>query len=76
MGTWHIEVEDPSGTNDITLDADGADPGWNILGEFEIAAGETVVRVANSADDKGRYVVADAIRWSPVERNKQDEAGQ
>lgn len=75
-GIWSLEIQDPSGTNNATLDADGADPGWNILGEFEIAAGKTVVRIANSAEDKGRYVVADAIRWSPVKRIKQEEAGQ
>ncbi|MDH3628650.1 MAG: hypothetical protein OEV00_02265 [Acidobacteriota bacterium] len=72
-GTWQLAVEDSSGVNNATLDADGADPGWNILGEYEIAAGETVVRVGNEATE-GRYVVADAIRWIPVKRNKREEA--
>ena len=56
---------DPSGEQQITFDADGGESGWNTLGTFEIADGETRVEIANSSEG-GRAVIADAIRWVPA----------
>ena len=63
-GTWNIIVEDESGTQTVPFDADDGDPGWNLLGTFEIAAGEVRVRV--SQETEGKFVLADAVRWVPV----------
>lgn len=39
--------------------------GWNKLGEFELDPGEVSVVVSDRAD--GQVLVADAIRWTPVD---------
>ena len=48
----------------MTFDANAADSGWNTLGTFDIEAGEVRLEVSNETD--GRYVLADAIRWTPL----------
>ncbi len=65
-GSWTLTVVDPSGSRDVTFDADGGEAGWNSLGTFEIADGSVRVEVSNEVEGKGRYVIADAIRWSPI----------
>ena len=63
------------GSFDMTLVADGkptrvdfdgaaADPGWNKVGEFELAALEVRLEISNRTD--GEMVIADAIRWVPL----------
>jgi hypothetical protein len=65
-GTWKLNVVDPSGSRDVRFDADAGQAGWNSLGTFEIADGSVRVEVSNEIEGKGRYVIADAIRWSPL----------
>jgi hypothetical protein len=64
QGTYHLTVEDASGSHELAFDAAAAEEGWNVLGELELAAGE--VRVALSDETDGRLVAADAIRWRPA----------
>ena len=68
QGTYHLVVEDSSGSHELTFDAGAAEEGWNELGELEIASGE--VRVALSDKTDGRAVTADAIRWNPASSNR------
>ncbi len=63
-GTYHLTVEDASGSRELTFDAAAAEEGWSSLGELEMAAGEA--RVVLSDETDGRVVVADAIRFRPV----------
>lgn len=64
------------GSFDMTLVADGAEApvvfdgataeiGWNKLGEYEFA--ETEVRLEISSQTDGQMVIADAIRWLPLD---------
>jgi ABC-type transport system involved in multi-copper enzyme maturation permease subunit len=64
-GVWTMTVVDPSASREVTFDGDSAEGGWNSLGTFEIADGETRVEIGDKSDG-GRYVIADAIRWAPV----------
>jgi len=57
-------VVDSSGDREVTFDAAVGGSGWNSLGRFDLASGE--VRVELSDETEGRYVYADAIRWTPV----------
>ena len=50
----------------IEFDGSVAGGGWNRLGEFEITDRHVQVVVANQAET-GDSVIADAVRWSPVE---------
>ena len=63
-GTWKMNVVNDSVTEPLDFDAENGDDGWNALGTFEIAAGE--VRLEISRETEGKYVLADAIRWTPV----------
>ena len=49
----------------VEFDAGAASIGWNDLGEFSLPAGEVSLEVSNETD--GSIVVADAVRWRPVE---------
>ncbi len=56
----------------IEFDGSAAVAGWNNLGEFELAAGEVRLVVSNRSigQNDDRYtIVADAIRWLPVNSN-------
>jgi hypothetical protein len=65
-GTWNLTLTDTSGSHEIPFDADGGEDGWNALGTFELASGEVTLTVSNETD--GRIVLADAVRFRPVER--------
>ena len=49
----------------VEFDAADAGAGWNDLGEFTLPAGEVALLVSNRTS--GDLVVADAVRWRPVE---------
>jgi hypothetical protein len=63
-GTWNLSVVDPSGDRSVTFDARDGEPGWNSLGRFDLEPGEVRVKLSDETD--GRYVIADAIRWTPA----------
>ena len=71
-GSWKLVLDDGTGTRDIEFDAENNDSGWNSLGVFDIAA-ETV-RLIVSNETGGDYVLADAIRWTPVARSGEQVA--
>jgi ABC-type transport system involved in multi-copper enzyme maturation permease subunit len=62
-GSWNYAIEDAGGSRTVTLDVRSGESGWNSLGSFELAGGET--RVILSDETESRTVVADAIRWAP-----------
>ncbi len=49
----------------VEFDAADAAAGWNDLGEFTLPAGDVALLVSNGTS--GGLVVADAVRWRPVE---------
>lgn len=53
--------------NGITVDFDGslAEIGWNKLGEYDLPSGAVRLEVSNRTD--GEMVIADAIRWVPLD---------
>ena len=63
--TWTYRVRGAALEESRDLDADEVPPGWNELGEFELAKGEVDVSINDEAPD-GRVVIADAVRWTPV----------
>ena len=65
MGDFEMTiVADDAGTP-VGFDAGAATAGWNDLGEFTLPAGAVAVLVSNRTT--GSVVVADAVRWRPVE---------
>lgn len=55
----------------VVFDGATAEIGWNKLGEYELVA--TEVRLEISSRTGGEMVIADAIRWVPLEGT--DETG-
>ncbi|MDX1563157.1 MAG: hypothetical protein R3305_09535, partial [Gammaproteobacteria bacterium] len=73
-GTWYLEVVSGAGREAIDYDAAIANSGWNLVGEFELPAGEVRVEFSDRTD--GRIVVADAVRWTPTASRSQGAAGR
>jgi len=63
-GTWHLTVTDGNGdAHEIAFDSNAASEGWNLAGSLDLPEGEVSVSLSNKTD--GKFVIADAIRWSP-----------
>jgi ABC-type transport system involved in multi-copper enzyme maturation permease subunit len=70
-GVWNLAVEDSSGARDVTFDAERADMGWNTVDSIALIDGEVTVELSDDTD--GQIVVADAIRWVPVNESASQE---
>ncbi len=64
LGTWNLAIVDSNGDrHEIKFDSKSAPGGWNMVESLDLPEGETQVIFSNMTN--GRFVVADAIRWSP-----------
>ena len=64
-GTYNLTVTDGNGDQkEIIFDSQAAGPNWNMAESFYLPEGETTLTLSNETD--GQFVVADAIRWTPV----------
>lgn len=61
----HYKVHHDEGVDEIEIDFEGADPGWNILGRFYLSPDSAKVELTNQST--GRIVLGDAIRWVKAE---------
>ncbi len=61
-GNWELEIVTANGRSAVTYNANQNNIGWNVVGEFELPAGEVLVEFSNKTD--GRLVIADAVAWS------------
>lgn len=62
-GTWRLIITDSNGDpHEIKFDSDPAPNGWNLVGNLDLPEGEVSVTLSNDTD--GRFILADAIRWS------------
>jgi hypothetical protein len=57
----HYFVSSDDGEDEITLETENADEGWNLLGSYYFSKGKTKVRLTNKADNG--LIFADAIKW-------------
>jgi hypothetical protein len=65
LGTYDLTLRAGDTARALEFDGAAAEGGWNTLGEFDVPAGE--VRLEVSDRSSGRLVVADAVRWQPLE---------
>ena len=49
------------GTEEIEIDLENAEPGWNLLGTFQLEAGPNTVELTDK--NEAGYVLADAVKW-------------
>ena len=64
----HYKIYHDEGVDDITLDYQNADGGWNNLGRFYLSADTARVVLTNKS--AGRIVIGDAIKWVEAEVKK------
>ena len=64
-GDYDVKIVATGVEESIEFDASAAREGWNDLGEFSLPAGEASLLVSNKTT--GTAVVADAVRWRPVD---------
>jgi hypothetical protein len=57
----HYKIYHDEGADDITLDYENADAGWNFLGRFHLSPDTAKVELTNKST--GRMVIGDAIKW-------------
>jgi hypothetical protein len=57
----HYRIFHDQGVEDITVDYENADGGWNHLGRYYISSDTAKVEFTNESN--GRIVIADAVKW-------------
>jgi hypothetical protein len=57
----HYKIFSDDGEEEITIDVQAADAGWNILGSYYLSEGEAKVELTNQSPDG--IVIADAVKW-------------
>lgn len=60
-GQLQFLVYHDDGVEDVTLDLNNAEEGWNLLGTHYLSAGPTKVELTDKS--KGQIVFADAVKW-------------
>ena len=57
----HYKIYHDEGVENITLDYEKADGGWNNLGRYYLSADTAKVVLTNQSE--GKIVIGDAIKW-------------
>ncbi len=57
----HYLIYHDEGVENISLDFENAEPGWNLLGRYYISSDSARVEMTNQSS--GRVVIADAVKW-------------
>ena len=65
LGSYDMTLVADDKATPIPFDGEAAEAGWNKIGEFDLAA--TEVRLEISSQTDGEMVIADAIRWVPLD---------
>jgi ABC-type transport system involved in multi-copper enzyme maturation permease subunit len=60
----HFKIHHDEGTDEITLDFENAEPGWNMLGRYYFSSDSALVELTNKTS--GRMVIGDAVKWVKV----------
>ncbi|MYD46510.1 MAG: hypothetical protein F4W92_09170 [Gammaproteobacteria bacterium] len=68
FSTINLEIYDGATTVSHSIEASNVVRGWHNIGNFDLANKEVDVLVSNKTNHRYQSVVADAIRWTPIER--------
>jgi len=60
-GTKHFLVHHEDGVEEVAVELKDARPGWILIGNFRLAAGENLVELTDK--NEARFVLADAVKW-------------
>ena len=67
LGTFNLAVVAAEGMEAVDFDAADAAVGWNRVREFDLASTHVRVEVSGQTNANGQIVLADAVRWLPVD---------
>ena len=67
VSTINLEIHDGEARVSHLLDTSNLPKGWHTIGNFDLSYSEVDVLVLNKTDQRHNSVIADAIRWTPVE---------
>lgn len=65
LGSYDMTLVADGEATRVDFDGAGADTEWNKIGEFEFATTEVRLEISSRSD--GEMVIADAIRWVPLD---------
>ena len=57
----NYKIYHDEGVEEITVDFDNAEAGWNMLGRYYLSSDSAKVELTNQSS--GRMVIGDAIKW-------------
>ncbi len=57
----HFRIYHDQGTEEITLEYENAESGWNNLGRYYLSSDTATVEMTNQSI--GNYVIGDAVKW-------------
>jgi hypothetical protein len=57
----HYKIYHDQGVDEITVDFENAEAGWNNMGRYYLSSDSAKVELSNQSS--GRVVLGDAIRW-------------
>ena len=60
-GTKHFLVSHRYGFDDVVIDIENAEQGWNFIGSFQLDSGPNRVEQTDKSDTS--YIMADAVKW-------------
>ncbi len=60
-GSYHFTVFHDDGEDEVIIDVDNAEEGWNFMGTYYLSNGPAKVVLSNETD--GKLVSADAVKW-------------
>ena len=61
MSDFHYSIYHDDGIDEVVLNTEAAQDGWNLLGAYYFSNGEAEVKISNKST--GSVVIADAIKW-------------
>jgi len=64
LGAYRLQIIAGDAEHSVIFDGGAGHGGWNAIDRFDLPEGPVEVVLASQSD--GDIVVADAIRWSPV----------
>jgi len=64
-GSYQLTVYHDDGEDEITIDVNTAEEGWNLIGNFYLSMGPAKVMLSNETE--GSMVIADAVKWVKID---------
>ena len=60
-GKKYFSITNQYGTEEVVIELEEAEAGWNLIGSFQLEAGQNKIEQTDKSDSG--YVLADAVKW-------------